>query len=210
VRLLTGHTVTRVQSTGKTAHVTISNGEVVSGDAVVVCAGVHSRALGAQLGDRLNVYPVKGYSITVMLNDAQSQAAAPQVSLLDDETKLVTSRLGPDRFRVAGTAEFNGANRDIRADRIQPLIDWVNQCFPGVSTRQVVPWAGLRPMTPSMLPRVGPGARPNVFYNTGHGHLGWTLSAATADMLADMVCAASRARSASVVAVGQAPLAQEG
>ena len=60
---------------------------------------------------------------------------------------------------------------------------------------QVVPWAGLRPMTPSMLPRVGPGARPNVFYNTGHGHLGWTLSAATADMLADMVCAASRARS---------------
>lgn len=179
-------------------------------DAVVVCAGIGSRALAAQLGDRINIYPVKGYSITVNLLDQPSQQSAPNVSLLDDETKLVTSRLGPDRFRVAGTAEFNGANRDIRADRIQPLIDWVNQCFPGVSTRQVVPWAGLRPMTPSMLPRVGPGARPNVFYNTGHGHLGWTLSAATADMLADMVCAASRARSASVVAVGQAPLAQEG
>lgn len=179
-------------------------------DAVVVCAGIGSRALAAQLGNRINIYPVKGYSITVNLLDQPSQQSAPNVSLLDDETKLVTSRLGPDRFRVAGTAEFNGANRDIRADRIQPLIDWVNQCFPGVSTRQVVPWAGLRPMTPSMLPRVGPGARPNVFYNTGHGHLGWTLSAATADMLADMVCAASRARSASVVAVGQAPLAQEG
>ena len=179
-------------------------------DAVVVCAGIGSRALAAQLGDRINIYPVKGYSITVNLLDQPSQQSAPNVSLLDDETKLVTSRLGPDRFRVAGTAEFNGANRDIRADRIQPLIDWVNQCFPDVSTRQVVPWAGLRPMTPSMLPRVGPGARPNVFYNTGHGHLGWTLSAATADMLADMVCAASRARSASVVAVGQAPLAQEG
>ncbi|HPU20599.1 MAG TPA: D-amino acid dehydrogenase [Alicycliphilus sp.] len=179
-------------------------------DAVVVCAGIGSRALAAQLGDRINIYPVKGYSITVNLLDQPSQQAAPTVSLLDDETKLVTSRLGQDRFRVAGTAEFNGANRDIRADRIQPLINWVNQCFPDVSTRQVVPWAGLRPMTPSMLPRVGPGARPNVFYNTGHGHLGWTLSAATADMLADMVCAASRARSASVVAVGQAPLAQEG
>ena len=179
-------------------------------DAVVVCAGIGSRALAAQLGNRINIYPVKGYSITVNLLDQPSQQSAPNVSLLDDETKLVTSRLGPDRFRVAGTAEFNGANRDIRADRIQPLIYWVNQCFPGVSTRQVVPWAGLRPMTPSMLPRVGPGARPNVFYNTGHGHLGWTLSAATADMLADMVCAASRARSASVVAVGQAPLAQEG
>ena len=179
-------------------------------DAMVVCAGIGSRALATQLGDRINIYPVKGYSITVNLLDQPSQQAAPTVSLLDDETKLVTSRLGPDRFRVAGTAEFNGNNKDIRADRIRPLVDWVNQCFPDVSTRQVVPWAGLRPMTPSMLPRVGPGARPNVFYNTGHGHLGWTLSAATADMLADMVCAASRARSASVVAVGQAPLAQEG
>lgn len=183
VKLLTGHTVTRVESTGHRAHVTLSNGEQVNADAVVVCAGVHSRALGAQLGDRLNVYPVKGYSITVMLNDEQSQAAAPQVSLLDDETKLVTSRLGSDRFRVAGTAEFNGFNLDIRADRIRPLVDWVNRCFPGVSTRRVEPWAGLRPMMPSMLPRVGAGRRANVFYNTGHGHLGWTLSAITAHQL---------------------------
>ena len=75
-------------------------------------------------------------------------------------------------------------NKDIRADRIRPLVDWVNQCFPGVSTRQVVPWAGLRPMMPSMLPRVGAGRRANVFYNTGHGHLGWTLSAVTADKVA--------------------------
>lgn len=187
VRLLTGRAVARVRSTGTTAHVTLADGEVVSADAVVVCAGVHSRAIGAQLGDRLNVYPVKGYSITVMLNDEQSQAAAPQVSLLDDETKLVTSRLGVDRFRVAGTAEFNGFNRDIRADRIRPLVDWVNQCFPGVSTRRVEPWAGLRPMMPDMMPRVGPGRRPNVFYNTGHGHLGWTLSAITAHQLAGHV-----------------------
>ena len=187
VRLLTGRAVARVQSTGKKAHVTLAGGEVLGADAVVVCAGVHSRALGAQLGDRLNVYPVKGYSITVMLGDAQSQAAAPQVSLLDDETKLVTSRLGVDRFRVAGTAEFNGINRDIRADRIRPLVDWVNQCFPGVSTRRVEPWAGLRPMMPDMMPRVGPGRLPNVFYNTGHGHLGWTLSAITAHQLAGHV-----------------------
>ena len=194
VRLLTGRAVARVQSTGKTAHVTLADGEVVSADAVVVCAGVHSRAIGAQLGDRLNVYPVKGYSITVMLNDEQSQAAAPNVSLLDDETKLVTSRLGVDRFRVAGTAEFNGFNRDIRADRIKPLVDWVNQCFPGVSTRRVEPWAGLRPMMPDMLPRVGPGRQPNVFYNTGHGHLGWTLSAITAHQLAGHVAQWAAAR----------------
>ncbi len=203
VRLLTGQTVARVQSNGTTAQVTLASGEVVTGDAVVVSAGVHSRALGAQLGDRLNVYPVKGYSITVMLNDDASQAAAPQVSLLDDETKLVTSRLGADRFRVAGTAEFNGFNLDIRADRIRPLIDWVNQCFPGVSTRRVEPWTGLRPMMPDMLPRVGPGRAPNVFYNTGHGHLGWTLSAITAHQLAGHVAqweAARRPRLAAVPA----------
>ena len=156
-------------------------------DALVISAGVGSRSLAAQLGDRINVYPVKGYSITVNLLDAASQAGAPTVSLLDDETKLVTSRLGVDRFRVAGTAEFNGYNRDIRADRIKPLVDWVNQCFPRVSTRQVVPWAGLRPMMPDMMPRVGRGQRANVFYNTGHGHLGWTLSAATADLLGELV-----------------------
>ena len=201
VRLLTGHTVARVQSDGSTAQVTLASGEVVRGDAVVVCAGVHSRALGAQLGDRLNVYPVKGYSITVMLNDEASQAAAPQVSLLDDETKLVTSRLGADRFRVAGTAEFNGFNLDIRADRIRPLIDWVNQCFPGVSTRRVEPWAGLRPMMPDMLPRVGPGRAPNVFYNTGHGHLGWTLSAITAHQLAGHVAEWEAARRPRLLAV---------
>ncbi len=187
VKLMTGQAVASARSTGQTAHVTLASGEVVSADALVVCAGVHSRRLGAQLGDRLNVYPVKGYSITVMLNDAQSQAAAPTVSLLDDETKLVTSRLGQDRFRVAGTAEFNGFNLDIRADRIRPLTDWVNQCFPGVSTRRVEPWAGLRPMMPDMLPRVGAGRRANVFYNTGHGHLGWTLSAITAHRLTDHV-----------------------
>ena len=190
VRTLYGQQVQRLVSDGQRASVTATDEhgtQTHQFDALVVCAGVGSRELGAQLGDRLNVYPVKGYSITVNLLDEQSQRAAPTVSLLDDETKLVTSRLGVDRFRVAGTAEFNGVNRDIRADRIRPLIDWVNQCFPGVNTRQVVPWAGLRPMMPNMLPRVGAGKRANVFYNTGHGHLGWTLSAVTADMVAGHV-----------------------
>lgn len=204
VRLLNGQQVARVRSTGTAAQVTLASGEVLGADAVVVCAGVHSRALAAQLGDRLNVYPVKGYSITVMLQDATSQAAAPQVSLLDDETKLVTSRLGADRFRVAGTAEFNGFNLDIRADRIRPLVDWVNQCFPGVSTRRVEPWAGLRPMMPDMMPRVGPGRAPNVFYNTGHGHLGWTLSAVTAHQLSAHVARWDQQRAPRPLAVATA------
>ncbi len=156
-------------------------------DKVVVCGGVMSRALGAALGDRVNVYPVKGYSITVQLDDPADQAAAPWVSLLDDKSKIVTSRLGAQRFRVAGTAEFNGTNRDIRAERIAPLVAWCRAHFPGMSTRQAVPWAGLRPMMPDMLPRVARGRSPRVFYNTGHGHLGWTLSAATADAVAALV-----------------------
>ncbi len=157
-----------------------------SADAVVICAGAASRQFARQLGDSLNIYPVKGYSISVHLDDEASRSAAPSVSLLDEAAKIVTSRLG-DRFRVAGTAEFNGFNLDIRAERVQPLVDWTRRHFPGVRTARVVPWCGLRPMTPNMMPRVGPGKRPGVFYNTGHGHLGWTLSAATAQMLAASV-----------------------
>jgi D-amino-acid dehydrogenase len=156
-------------------------------EAVVVCAGVGSRRIAALAGDRINVYPVKGYSITVHLDDEISQQAAPKVSLLDDAAKIVTSRLGQDRFRVAGTAEFNGPNLDIRADRVQPLIDWSRRLFPEMNTRRVVPWSGLRPMMPDMMPTVRASRRPAIFYNTGHGHLGWTLSAATAQIVADML-----------------------
>ena len=158
--------------------------------AVVICAGVASRALAASLGDRVNVYPVKGYSITVDLPDEASRAAAPVVSLLDDRARVACSRLGEGRLRVAGTAEFNGEDRDIRASRIQPLVGWVRQNFPAVNTRNAIPWAGLRPMMPNLMPRVGAGQRSGVFYNTGHGHLGWTLAAATAELVADSVEAA--------------------
>ena len=156
-------------------------------DGLVVCAGVGSRKFGKMLGDRVNVYPVKGYSITVNLNDEASQNAAPWMSLLDDEAKVVTSRLGVDRFRIAGTAEFNGYNWDIRDDRVKPLVKWVERLFPDVVTEHAVPWAGLRPMMPNMVPMVKAGKRPGVYYNTGHGHLGWTLSAATAEIIAEKI-----------------------
>jgi len=171
-----------------------SDGETHTFDAVVVCAGVRSRDFASQLGDRVNIYPVKGYSITVNMNedDADSRAAAPWVSLLDDDAKIVTSRLGPDRFRIAGTAEFNGYNRDIRHDRIVPLVRWCNTHFPQISTQDITPWSGLRPMLPTMLPRVGAGSAAGVYYNTGHGHLGWTLSAATAEMIGEAVRAGLR------------------
>jgi D-amino-acid dehydrogenase len=161
--------------------------EVIEADGVVICAGVASRKLAHALGDRLNVYPVKGYSITVNLSNLASQRAAPWVSMLDDSAKIVTSRLGPDRLRVAGTAEFNDFDHDIRADRIRPLVVWTRRMFPSVETDDVVPWCGLRPMLPNMIPIVRPGRQERVFYNTGHGHLGWTLAGITARMITDLV-----------------------
>lgn len=192
VRFVHGVDVTRVDrhGDGVTVAYTSNDGqlkqETLRSNALVVCAGVGSRAIAAMVGDRINVYPVKGYSITVHLDDEESVAGAPWVSLLDESAKIVTSRLGHDRFRVAGTAEFNGLNRDIRADRIEPLVRWTRRNF-RVGTARVTPWAGLRPMMPDMMPRVCPGRHPRVFYNTGHGHLGWTLSAATAEILAVQV-----------------------
>ncbi|MBP0617673.1 D-amino acid dehydrogenase [Jiella mangrovi] len=191
--------VTKLQSRGEEGvivHSRPAGSNAASGsehfDAIVVCAGVASRKFAAQLGDRVNVYPVKGYSITVNLNDEDSRAGAPMVSLLDDHAKIVTSRLGADRLRIAGTAEFSGENRDIKDRRIRPLVDWCRTRFPEVSTSSIVPWAGLRPMMPNMMPKVGQGRRANVFYNTGHGHLGWTLSAITAEMIAGEVAAKAR------------------
>ena len=159
----------------------------IAADGIVICAGVASRRFAAMLGDYVNVYPVKGYSITVSLHDEASRTSAPWVSLLDDLAKIVTSRLGPDRLRVAGTAEFNGFNLDIRNDRIKPLVQWTERLFPGVETSAIVPWCGLRPMMPDMMPHVAQGRHRGVFYNTGHGHLGWTLCCATAEIAVGLI-----------------------
>lgn len=153
-------------------------------DAVVVSAGVGSVEIAKQVGDTLDIYPVKGYSITINNVDPKH---LPKVSLLDDQAKIVTSTLG-NRFRVAGTAELAGENYDIRRDRIQPLLDWVHENFPNINTHDYSQWACLRPMTPNMMPVVKQSEKnKRVFYHTGHGHLGWTLSPATGKELAKLV-----------------------
>jgi D-amino-acid dehydrogenase len=151
---------------------------------VVIAAGANSSGLGFNLYDWVNVYPVKGYSITIPVADGN---LLPRTSLLDDSAKIVTSTLG-DRLRVAGTAELDGWNLDIRAARICPLVDWVRANLPGIDTDHYTPWAGLRPMTGSMMPIVRQSKhRPRIWWHTGHGHLGLTLAAATAEMLADQI-----------------------
>ncbi|MDA7734693.1 D-amino acid dehydrogenase [Gammaproteobacteria bacterium] len=159
-------------------------------DNVVICAGVGTQSFANRLGDKMNIYPVKGYSITIDLKDELSKSCAPSVSLIDQPVKIVASRLG-DRFRVAGTAELAGINTDIRQNRIRPLLDWVEKYFPNVSTETYTPWAGLRPMTPNMMPITSESRMKGVFYHAGHGHLGWTLSAETANQVVAKIDAGS-------------------
>ena len=107
--------------------------------------------------------------------------------MLDDQAKIVTSTLGT-RFRVAGTAELDGENYDIRPDRIQPLLNWVHINFPKISTDDYSSWACLRPMTPNMMPITKRSDKNiKVYYNTGHGHLGWTLAPYTAKLISEQI-----------------------
>lgn len=154
-------------------------------DTVVVSAGVGSVNIAKQFGDSLPVYPVKGYSITINVRN-EDMRYVPKVSLLDDQAKIVTSTLG-NRFRVAGTAELTGENYDIRRDRVEPLLNWVHENFPNIDTNDYSSWACLRPMTPNMMPIVSKSKTANVYYHTGHGHLGWTLSPATAEQLVRLI-----------------------
>lgn len=156
-------------------------------DFIVVSSGIGSVKLAKKLGDSLPIYPVKGYSVTIPAEDVKSYNAMPKVSLLDDQAKIVSSFLG-SKLRVAGTAELTGENYDIRRDRINPLLDWISSNFPDISRKNYSSWACLRPMTPNMMPIIRQSSKKeNVFYHTGHGHLGWTLSPATANKLVDLI-----------------------
>ena len=154
-------------------------------DIIVVSAGVGSVEIAKFFGDSLPIYPIKGYSITINVDESDMKYI-PKVSLLDDQAKIVTSTLG-NRFRVAGTAELAGENYDIRKDRIEPLLNWVHENFPNLNTSNYSSWACLRPMTPNMIPIVKKSKKKNVYYHTGHGHLGWTLSPATAKELVNKI-----------------------
>ncbi len=153
-------------------------------DAYVVALGSYTPLLLRPLGIRLPVYPAKGYSATVAL-DASS--IAPSVSLTDDGHKLVFSRLG-QRLRIAGTAEFNGYNTELNEVRCQALMQRTRQLFPELRPAgEPEFWCGLRPATPSNVPFIGRSALPNLYLNTGHGTLGWTMACGAGKALADIV-----------------------
>ncbi|HEY1288382.1 MAG TPA: D-amino acid dehydrogenase [Burkholderiales bacterium] len=155
-------------------------------DAYVVALGSYSPLLLRPLGVRIPVYPLKGYSITLALGPEHGEAA-PTVSLTDEAHKIVISRLG-NRLRAAGTAELAGYDTAVSRVRCAAIARRVVSLFPALrSVLAYESWAGLRPATPANVPIVGRTRLSNLFLNTGHGTLGWTLACGSGAALADLV-----------------------
>ncbi|APV50004.1 amino acid dehydrogenase [Betaproteobacteria bacterium GR16-43] len=157
---------------------------VLAADAYVAALGSHTPLFVRPLGVSIPVYPAKGYSATLEVTDA---ARAPTVSLTDEAAKLVLSRFG-NRLRVAGTAELSGYSTALNPVRCEALVERMREVFPGAADYdRPAFWAGLRPATPSNVPLIGRTRIPNLYLNTGHGTLGWTLGAGSGKALADIL-----------------------
>jgi D-amino-acid dehydrogenase len=165
------------------AHVITDKGELTA-DVYVIACGSYSPLLLRPLGIALPVYPVKGYSATIMVTDA---TAAPAGTLTDASYKVVISRLG-NKLRGAGTAELTGYDLSLRPARIATIAHVLNDLFPGAGNlTQAEYWCGLRPMTPDNPPVLGATAYKNLFLNTGHGTLGWTMACGSGKVIADLI-----------------------
>lgn len=163
-------------------HIATDKG-VLKADAYVVALGPNSSSVCDFIDLDVPVYPLKGYSITV-----PATADAPSVSITDTANKMVYCRLG-NRLRIAGMVELAGWDTGVDADKITLLIDKARERFPGAGDYDNVlhRWSGLRPATPGSAPLLGATSIPNLFLNTGHGMLGWTLSCGSADLVADVI-----------------------
>ena len=186
-------TVTRLLTEGSGASAKIVGVEVIDSfgrhkvlraDAFVIAMGCFSQPLLKPLGLNLMIYPGKGYSATY---DIIKPDAAPIISLTDDGYKLVVSRLG-DRLRVAGTCEINGYSRELNTARCAAITRRTRELFPDACNYESPAyWAGLRPLTPSNVPYIGKTKYSNLFLNTGHGTLGWTMGAGSGRAIAEIV-----------------------
>ena len=181
VQFIFNQSIDRIETQqGKVSGVVTADGQRFTADAYVMALGSYGPALLRPLGLSLPIYPVKGYSATFTLSES---SIAPTVSLIDDEYKIVFSRLG-NRLRVAGTAEIAGFNHDQNAIRSNLLVRRTRELFPELN-EQAEPefWSGLRPVTPSAIPFIGQLRYPNLWVNSGHGTLGWTMACGSASAL---------------------------
>jgi D-amino-acid dehydrogenase len=184
VRFRYGVTIQGLKADGeKLVSVQTSEG-ALKADAYVLALGSFSPLLLREIGVQIPVYPIKGYSITVPIHDATH---APESTVMDETYKVAITRLG-DRIRIGGTAEIAGYDLTLRHARRATLEHSVCDLFPhGGDVARAEFWAGLRPMTPDGTPVMGPTPYRNLFLNTGHGTLGWTMACGAARVLADLV-----------------------
>ncbi|TFW18460.1 D-amino acid dehydrogenase [Massilia arenosa] len=184
VKFVAGVTIQRVKYEGDRITGVVTSAGEHRADSYVLALGSYSPLMLRELGIKIPVYPVKGYSITVPITDA---AGAPESTVMDETYKVAITRLG-DRIRVGGTAELAGYDLTLRPARRETLEHSVNDLFPlGGDTSKATFWCGLRPMTPDGTPVVGPTPYRNLFLNTGHGTLGWTMACGSGRVLADML-----------------------
>jgi D-amino-acid dehydrogenase len=179
-----GQDVERLEHEGGRITGVVADGQTHSADHYVVAFGSFSRRLLGPLGIDIPVYPVKGYSITVPIED---EAGAPVSTVMDETYKVAITRLG-DRIRVGGTAELAGFSAILSEPRRATLAYSVSDLFPrGGDVAKATFWTGLRPMTPDGTPIIGPTKYGNLSLNTGHGTLGWTMACGSARVVADLI-----------------------
>lgn len=188
VRFEFGVDITGFEHAGGRLNAALAGGRRFEAEQFVVAAGSWSPQLLAQLGVALPVRPVKGYSITV---PTAHWGGAPQMPVIDDALHAAATPLGA-RLRVAGTAEIAGYDASVTPARVENLFNLLLGLFPTypqpLDRANAEPWAGLRPVSPDGVPRIGQLGYDNLFVNTGHGHLGWTLAAGSGALLAQLVC----------------------
>jgi D-amino-acid dehydrogenase len=156
----------------------------IAADAFILSLGPESGVFARRHGIDLPVYPVKGYAATVPLADPSK---GPTMGGADEDRLIGYSRLG-DRLRLSSTAEFTGFDRSHRPDDFATMFRTAHDLFPGAfDEKHAETWAGLRPMMPNSVPVIGPARYPNLYLDTGHGHVGWTMAAGSGQLLADLV-----------------------
>ena len=179
-----GTTIERFEMHGDRITGVVTDQGIETADAYVCALGPYAPNLLRSVGIWLPIYPIKGYSITLPVTD---ETAAPQSTIMDETHKVAITRLG-DRIRVAGQAEIIGYNQTLGRTATATVRYVVSDLFPkGGDVAQAVGWTGLRPMTPDGTPVIGPTRYPNLWLNTGHGTLGWTMACGSGRAVADAV-----------------------
>ncbi len=180
----TGTTVTRIETAGDAVTAVVTDRGPLKADAYVLALGCGSAAVARTLGIDLPIYPIKGYSLTIPIGN---RPLPPTIAAVDEHNLVAISRFG-DRLRVTATAEFAGYDKSHKPADFAFMKRVTQELYPeGADYERAQMWAGLRPMTPTNLPFFGRRRFGNLYLNTGHGHIGWTMSHGSARITADLV-----------------------